>query len=146
MDVYSFVDVVGQMTDPDVGPFQFAGQIGIGEFAVTMMTERSAALVAADGNIVISSIAGNAGHLRVQVQQTSLLHQYFLRWLKAKLANQNKGNVTTWLSAAISLRSVTTNTGHNLTGLCPIKMSDMPYATQAQNVTWDLLAADVQNF
>lgn len=145
MVVYSFKDSVGGFSDPDVGNFAFAGQIGLGEFSVGMATERTAMLTAADGTILPSAIAGNSGHINISVQQTSVFHQFLLNWLNTKLAKQNGGDVTTWAGATLSLRNVSTNTYHTLTGLCPSKMPDIPYQAQGQNVTWMLMAADIQN-
>jgi hypothetical protein len=110
-----------------------------------MATERTVLLTAADGTILISAIAGNSGHVNIQVQQTSQLHQFLLNWLNAKLAKLNNGDVTTWAGATMSLRNVTTGTGHTCSGVAPSKMPDYPYAAQGQNITWMLPCADIQN-
>src|SRR5580700_8906093 len=145
MNVYSFKDTVGAFNCPLTGPFAFAGQIGTGRFVVPMSTERSADAVAADGNVMRSSIAGNNGRVNIEVQQTSALHQFLLEWLNQLLAAQNNGDVTNWATATLSLRNVTTNTYHTCTGVSPSKMPDVPYAAQGENVTWVLMCADIAN-
>ena len=145
MDVYSFKDTVGGFNDPDVGNLAFAGQLGVGSFVVGMDTERTTMNTAADGTVVPSSIAGDSGHVTINVQQTSILHRFLTQWLNAKLAKQNVSDVTTWAGATLSLRNVSTNSGHVLTGLCPVKQPDTTYEAQVQLLQWVLRAANVQN-
>jgi hypothetical protein len=145
MFVYSFKDSAVSITDPDAGPFSFSGEQGVGQFVVSMATERTVLATASDGAIMGSAIAGDSGHISIECQQTSDIHAYLLGWLNAKIARQNNGDVTTWFGMKISVRNVTTNTAHTLTGVGPSKMPDYPYSAQGQNITWMLPAANVVN-
>lgn len=142
---YSFRDAQVTMTDPDAGPFSFSGELGAGQFIVSMATDRTVLATAADGAIMGSAIAGNSGHIAIECQQTSTIHKYLLSWYNAKVARQLNGDVSTWFSMAISVRNATTNTGHTLTGVGPSKIPDYPYQKEGQNITWTLPAADIQN-
>lgn len=148
MNVYSFKDTSGVFSHPSIpgGSFSFFGQIGIGKFTVSMVTDRSVQSTAADGNVMVSAIAGDAGECTIETQQTSILHQVLLAWFNFCIAAQKNGDVSSWLGASLSIRNITTTTGHVLIGISPGKMPDMPYEAQGQNVTWRLVAADVHNF
>ena len=145
MTVYSFLDLAMAFNHPLTGPISFQGQLGFGSLVVEMTTERSSLNTASDGAIMISSIAGNSGHLTVETQQTSTIHEFLNSWLNLLLQAQNQGDVTTWASATLSARSLTTSTSHICTGVCPAKYPSFPYRAQGENVTWTLYAADIAN-
>lgn len=145
MQVYSFKDTSGAFNHPLALGFSFFGQIGAGRFTVAMHTERTVQATAADGTIMQSYVAGRSGTLSVEVQQTSALHQFLLNWLNLCSTAADNGDVSNWATATVTLRNITTGTGHVLTGISPSKMPDMSYASQGENVTWLLMAADVVN-
>jgi hypothetical protein len=146
MNVYSFKDSSGAFNHPLAGQFAFAGQIGLGKFTVSMHTDRTAQAVASDGTVMVSAIAGDNGMLAIEVQQTSELHQFLLLWLNLCVQAQLNGDVSNWATATISIRNITTGTGHTLSGVSPSKMPDVPYEAQGQNLIWNLPAALVINF
>jgi len=76
MDVYSFKDIIGAFEHPLVGPFALAGEIGEGSIMISNATERTAHATAADGNVLVSYIAGRSGSCTVEAQQTSDIHSF----------------------------------------------------------------------
>lgn len=145
MNVYSFKDSSGAFASPLAGPFSFFGQIGLGRFTVSMTTDRTAHDTASDGNVMVSYRAGNAGEVQIEVQQTSALHLFLLQWLNLCITAADNGDVSNWATAALSIRNITTGTGHTATGISPGKMPDMPYEAHGQNVTWRLPCANIVN-
>jgi len=145
MNVYSFKDHTLAFNHPLVGPFVIAGQVGVKQYTVTMTTEKSAHDVAADGNVLVSAIAGDNGALDVQVQQTSDAHTYLLAWYNAILQALNEGDLSNWATMTATGRGITDGSVHNFSGVSPSKIPDKPYAAQGQDITWRLLAADVMN-
>lgn len=145
MDQYSFKDLNGAFAHPLAGVFSMYGQIGVGQLTVANTTERTAHLVAADGNVVVSFIDGDNGHVAVETQQTSDLHIFLLRWFNLiKTAAQN-GDTSNWATATLSFRNIADGSTHTLKGVSPAKVPDKPYAASAQNITWMLMAADIQH-
>lgn len=139
---YSFLDLAGAISHPlfPLGVFQFTGE-GVGSLTVTMMTERTAHDVAADGSIMISKIAGNNGQINIECQQTSLLHKYLL-----SLYNYvTTADASAWAMAAIIMRNVKDGTSHIATGVSFGKIPDKPYGASGARVTWTLWAADITN-
>jgi hypothetical protein len=144
---YSFKDTAVVITNPALGgsPIVFAGEEGAGEFTVVMHSERTAHDTAADGNIMVSYLAGRSGALNIRVQQVSALHQALLDLYNILEGQSEQGNSTLWAATQISLRSSVTNSQHVLSGVSFSKIPDKPYAAQGQYVTWNLMAANVVN-
>jgi hypothetical protein len=145
MTTYSFKDTTGAFEHPNVGEFQFAGQIGMGEFVVVMAQERTSHDIAADGNVMVSYLAGDNGSLDIQVQQTSALHAFLLAWFNTVKTAADNQDVANWAAATVTLRSLVDGSTHVLTGVSPSKIPDKTYAAQGGKVTWRLMAADVQS-
>jgi hypothetical protein len=144
MSTYSFKDTAGAFTHPLAGAFLFAGQIGMNQAHVSMATEKTTHNLAADGNVMVSYIAGDNGSIALEVQQTSDLHAFLLAWYNTIKTLADQGNVTNWATAAITLRNLVDGSIHEATGVSPSKIPDKVYAAQGQNITWTLMAADVQ--
>jgi hypothetical protein len=142
---YSFKDTSGAFTHPIAGAFRFAGQIGMGQFTVSMSTEKSAHDVAADGAVMISAISGDNGSISIEVQQTSDLHRFLLSWYNTIKTLMDNGDVTTWASAQLTLRTILDGSTHICTGISPSKVPDKTYAAQGQRLTWTLMCGDIQN-
>lgn len=136
---YSFSDLVGTMSQADVGSYSFTGQ-GVGEMSITYAAERTVHDVAADGSVMASKIANNTGACALQVQQTSDLHTYLLNWFNYLWT----APTSKWTSTSITIRSLTMNKTYVLTGISPQKIGDTPYQAQGQRITWNLMACDVQ--
>ena len=143
--VYSFGDVVIAFASPLVNPMSFSGPLGTPRIVVAMTTVRTTHDIAADGAVMVSSIKGDNGHVTIETQQTSVIHQFFTEFMNQLIAAQGNNDVTNWATATLSIRSVTTNTGHVLTGLSPTKQPDTPYAAQGEHTTWEFMAANVAN-
>lgn len=136
---YSFSDLVGTMSSPSIGSYTFTGK-GIGEMTITYAAERSVDDVAADGSVMRSKIANNTGTCTIQVQQTSDLQKYLIDWFNYLVS----ASTSEWVNTSITIRSLTMNRTHILTGVSPQKIGDQPYQAQGQRVTWTLMACDVQ--
>lgn len=145
MKNYSFKDLSGAFNHPDVGPFAFAGKIGTGQLTVLNSTERTAHAVAADGAVMVSYISGDNGQINIETQQTSDLNNFLRRWFNAIKTAADNGDTSGWAAASLTLRSLVDGTGHVCTGISPAKVPDTPYAAQGQNITWTLMAADIQH-
>lgn len=145
MNVYSFKDLSGGFSHPLAGAFIFAGQIGAGRITITNVTERTVHQTAADGNVMVSYVAGDAGNVAIEVQQTSDMHKFLLAWFNLCKTSADNGDVSNWATAALSFRSAVDGTYHLISGVSPAKVPDKPYAAQGENVTWNLMAADIQH-
>lgn len=145
MNQYSFKDSSGAFTHPLAGTFSFFGQIGIGQFTVEMTTEKSTDDVAADGNVMVSAIAGDNGHVTIEVQQTSSLHSFLLNWYNQLLLLLNQGDVVNWATAQLTLRNLVDGSQHICNGVHPSRIPPKTYAAQGGKITWTLMCADIQN-
>lgn len=145
MTTYSFKDSSGAFTHPLAGAFVFAGQIGLSQLHVAMLTEKSAHDVAGDGTVMVSAIAGDNGNVAIEVQQTSALHAFLLAWYNLIKTALLAGDATDWATAAITIRNTVDGSSHVCTGVSPSKIPDKVYAAQGQRITWTLMAADIQN-
>jgi hypothetical protein len=142
---YSFKDLSGAFAHPLAGGFIFAGQIGLGQIVITMNTEKTAHDISSDGSVMVSAVAGDNGQVSVEVQQTSLLHQFLLAWYNLIKTAMNGGDPSQWASAALTLRNVVDGSQHVVTGISPSKVPDKVYTAHGQNITWVLMAADIQS-
>ena len=145
MPTYSFKDTSGAFTHPLAGSFLFAGQIGMNQATVSMATEKTVQDVAADGTVMISGIAGDNGHLALEVQQTSELHAFLLAWYNQVVTAMNQGDLSNFATASVTLRNLVDGSSHVLNGVSPLKIPDKTYAAQGQRITWTLAAAQIIN-
>jgi hypothetical protein len=143
---YSFMDVIATFVHPVAGTFTMNGNQGMGRFVVTNTTERTQISVSADGAPMVSAILASNGAVAIEAQQTSSLHKFLLAWSNILYTGQKLGDVSNWANASVEIRSVLDGSVHILRGVAPSKQPDKTYETIGQNVTWNLLAADVQNF
>ncbi|EKQ56268.1 MULTISPECIES: phage protein [unclassified Clostridium] len=137
---YSFSDVTGSFSHPNVGSKSTTGA-GLGSITTSQSTTKTAHEVSADGRVMISKIAGENGTVAITMQQTSELHQWFLSWYN--YINGSSASTDDW--AAMSLTIKNNNLGEitTCTGVSPEKLADRPYQAQGQNVTWNLMAAEI---
>ena len=138
METYSFLDTILNVVFP-FGAMSITGK-GVGNITVSMSQQRSAIDRAADGNIMISKIAGNDGVLTLSIQQTSDAHKFLLAMYNALII----APPSAWAQGAAILRAISDNTTMTFTGLCFQKLPDKPYDMQGAKITWTLLAGDVQ--
>lgn len=137
---YSFLDIVGSIHSDVIGDYVFTGE-GAGSVSISKSTERSSHDVAADGSVMVSKIAGNNGNLTIEVQQTSPLHKWLLKWFAAVW----DAPTSSWASTTILLKNASTGASHVCSGVSPNKEADVPYQSQGQRVTWTLMCADIVN-
>jgi Bacteriophage KPP10, Structural protein ORF10 len=145
MKTYSFKDSSGAFTHPLAGAFLFAGQKGMNQMQIAMATEKTAHDVASDGAVMVSFISGDNGSVAIEVQQTSDFHTFMLAWYNLIKAAADSGDVSSWASAAITIRNGVDGSVHVATGVSPSKIPDKVYTAQGQRITWNLMAADIQN-
>jgi hypothetical protein len=145
---YSFKDTAGSMTNPILAgaPIVFAGEIGQGEFVVSMHTVRTTHDVSADSTVMPSYIAGDNGAVSIQIQQTSILHAELLALYNLLTIAADSGDVSNWAATSLSLRNTVDGSQHLLTGVSFEKIPDKTYAAQGGRLTWVLMAANIKNF
>lgn len=137
---YSFLDLAGAVTHPDLGAYIFTGQ-GVGQVVITMQTENTAHNMAADGQVEVSKIAGHNAQIQIQCQQTSAIHKWMLLAHNATYLADTSG----WAKMSALLRNTSDGTSHVATGISFGKIPDKTYTAQGTMVTWVLWAADVQS-
>jgi hypothetical protein len=144
---YSFKDSAGSMTNPALAgaPIVFAGEIGQGQFTISMHTERTVLDTAADSTVMPSYIAGDSGDIAIEVQQTSIIHKELLALYNLLKIAADSGDVSNWAASALSIRNTVDGSQHILTGVAFSKIPNKVYAAQGQRITWVLMAANVVN-
>jgi hypothetical protein len=144
---YSFKDLTGVITNTQFGftILLSGGNVGFGELTITMTTERTTHDVAADGTVMPSYLAGDNGAVAISVQQTSGLHHQLLSLYNLCVLAANNDDVSAWASTVISFRTILDGSIHVLTGVSFGKIPDKPYHASGQKITWNLMAANVQN-
>lgn len=146
INTYAFSSIVGSMVHPLVGPFPIGGgNVGLGSIEIEMLTERSKLETAADGNVMISSIKGNTARVRIEVQQTSPLHQYLLGWYNAVITEQSLQSSLNWASAVVTFVSIDQGITHLCQGVCVGKLPNQPYKAEGSNYVWDLMSGDTSS-
>jgi superfamily I DNA and RNA helicase len=136
---YSFADVTMTISHPALGQY-VANGAGIGNINTAMATDRTSHDTSADGSVMVSKIKGRSGSHAIAVQQTSDLNHWLLKlynYLETAPTNQ-------WAGISIVLRSPTMQDLITSTGVSFQKLPDKPYQAQGQQITWNLLSADVQ--
>ncbi|KZE79314.1 hypothetical protein AV654_17755 [Paenibacillus elgii] len=136
---YSFSDVTMVISHPGVGQFVATGA-GLGSITTIMTTDRTTHDVSADGSVMVSKIKARNGSHSISVQQTSDLNRWLLKlynYLETAATNQ-------WAGITIVIRSPQMQDLITSTGVSFQKLPDKPYQAQGQQVTWNLMAADIQ--
>jgi len=142
---YSFKDLSGAITSPLAGAFLFAGEIGAGKVVVENTTDHGVMDSAADGTQVPGFVAGNAGRITIEVQQTSIFHKFLLAWANLHISAGTAGDVSNWAGSTMLLRNTVGGTSHIATGVIPTKIPDKAYDKNPGNLTWILLVANLVN-
>ncbi|MFB0841781.1 phage protein [Paenibacillus oleatilyticus] len=136
---YSFSDVTMVISHPAVGQFVATGA-GLGSITTIMTTDRTTHDISADGSVMVSKIKARNGSHSISVQQTSDLNRWLLKlynYLETAATNQ-------WAGITIVIRSPQMQDLITSTGVSFQKLPDKPYQAQGQQVTWNLMAADIQ--
>lgn len=142
---YSFADVDIVMSHPSVGvkDIGFSG-LGIGSIAINMANDRTVHDTAADGTIMISKIKTASGLIALVVQQLSDAHMWLQKW--SNYIYLTSTNANEWAQATITITSRSTGEIFFCTGVSPQKSADRTFQAQGQNITWNLMAADITPF
>lgn len=126
-------------THPSYGQHVATGE-GLGSITTSMTADRAVHDVAADGSIMTSKIRARNGSHAIVIQQTSPLDQ----WL-TKLFNYLETAATSeWASLSVTQRAPGLGNLITSTGVTIVKQPDRPFQAQGQQITWNLIAADVQ--
>lgn len=136
---YSFESVVATISHPDVGQYVATGQ-GLGSITTSMTTDRTTHDVAADGSVMVSKVKGRNGSHAIAIQQTS----DFNKWLLKLYNHLETVPASKWAQISIVVRSTEMHDMITSTGVSFQKLPDRPYQAQGQQVTWQLMAADIQ--
>lgn len=138
---YSFSDVTCSFSHPNVGSKSSTGA-GVGSITISPATTKTVHEVSADGRVMISKIAGDNGTVALTIQQTSELHQWLLNsWYN--YINGSSSSTSDWAAMNISIKNNNLGDISTCTGVSPEKPADIPYQAQGQNVTWNLMAAEI---
>ena len=137
---YSFLDSVVIISHPVIGVITLVGK-GTDSISVAMSEQRTGHDVSADGNVMVSKIAGNNGNVSFDIQQTSQAHKQLLALFNLLVL----ADPISWAAMAITIRNITDGTGHLCTGVSPQKVPDKKYAKQGGHVSWVFMAADIQS-
>lgn len=136
---YSFSDVTMVISHPAVGQFVATGA-GLGSITTIMTADRTTHDVSADGSVMVSKIRARNGSHSISVQQTSDLNKWLLKtynYLETAPTNQ-------WAGMTLLIRSPQMQDLITSTGVSFQKLPDKPYQAQGQQITWNLMAADIQ--
>ncbi|OPD28812.1 hypothetical protein AL713_17485 [Clostridium botulinum] len=137
-NTYSFEDVTCSFNIKNVGSASSTGA-GLGSISIAMAGDRTAHDVAADGTIMVSKLNGKNGTITLTMQQTSELHKYLLRWYNyIDIADSSE-----WAAMVITIKSKNLRDITTCTGVSPQKLADRPYQAQGQQITWNLMAAEI---
>ncbi|OOM73999.1 hypothetical protein CLPUN_42370 [Clostridium puniceum] len=135
---YSFEDVTASFSHPSVGAASSTGA-GVGTITTSMTQEKTVHDTASDGNVMISKIAGKNGSVAITLQQTSELHKFFMKWYNYV----DNAPAAEWAKMNITIKSDNLGDSTVCTGVSPQKLADRPYQAQGQQITWNLMAAEI---
>lgn len=139
MATYSFSDIQFVLSHPAYPPFSMNGQ-GVGEVRISYDQDNSAHTLGADGTVMVSKIRANNGSISLSMQQTSPLHA----WLKGLFNYLNTAPTNQWAAMAVDITGAFMVDNIRARGVSIQKRADQGYAQQGENVTWTLMAADIQ--
>jgi len=136
---YSFADVSTVVSHPGFGQFVATGE-GLGSITTEMTTDRTIHDVAADGGVMVSKIKARNGTISMAIQQTSTFHQ----WLTKLYNYLETADTDQWAEIKIIIRTLAMSELETCTGVSFSKLPSNPRQAQGQNLTWSLMAADIQ--
>ncbi len=136
---YSFTDINATISHPSYGSYTIQGE-GIGDLSISKVTDRSVHDVAADGNIMVSKVAGNNGNVAINAQQTSTLHN----WLQGLFNYVWSADTSEWAEISLTVTAPKMSKTFYCTGGSFVKEPDEPFQSQGQRVNWSILFTDIQ--
>lgn len=138
---YSFADVSMTISHPSYGQYVASGA-GLGSITTSMATDRTTHSVSADGSVMVSKVMGANGTHAIEVQQTSPLN----KWLNGLYNYVDMMPASEWAKISIIIRSPSMDDLIMSTGVSFQKLPDKPYQSQGQLITWQLMAANIQQY
>jgi len=136
--VYSFADVSLVISHPSVGKFTLTGE-GLGSVAINRANDLTQHDVAADGSVMVSKVYTSNGTMAIAIQQTSAAHT----WLKKLTDYLMVAPTSEWAQASAILSNPSVGETISMSGVSPQKRADVSYQQAGQQVTWNLMAAEI---
>jgi len=147
--IYSFKDLTGAFSHKLAGQIVFGGttgRIGLGQITIHMANDVTTHEIGVDGGIIPFVIPVYNGVVTIQCQQTSTLHKFLLNWYDYLKVQEYIENVENWANAAMILKNIVDGTSHSITGISPQVNPDKVYSAQGGNVTWSLMAGNIESY
>lgn len=138
-NTYSFQEAILTLSHPSKGKLTTNG-LGLGSISIEYATDLTEHSIASDGRVMVSKKKDNSGSFRLEVQQTSDLHQNLIKWFNYL----KEASASEWALATGIFKNVSTGEQKILTGVSMTKIPDGAYAAAAANVTWSFMVADIQ--
>lgn len=139
MAVYSFIDVAAAINGPG-GSFQLGYGSGNAEEGITVeMTEdKSTMNVGADGSVMFSLHAGNAGKATVRLQKVSPVNA-----MLSDLYNTQRASSALWGQNTIVLSNPVSGDTFNLAQVAFTKHPNMTWAKEGGMIDWEFVVGVV---
>ena len=141
MNTYSFQDVNITISHPLAGQYIASGE-GTGSIGFNMTNDRTVHDVAADGSVMVSKIEARNGSVPISIQQTSPMHKWLLKLFN--LLSAKSTSPKDWANIKIVMRAPNMGDLITATGVSFQKQPDRAFKAQGEQVTWNLMAADIQ--
>ena len=138
MNLYSFTDLVGVITNPAAGAMITLNGTGVGEMTFAKATEHVAQELSADGSVTISRIAGQNGTITISVQQNSPINSQLMAWENFCATSSD---LSLFASGAAAFLTLNDHKTFDAIGVVPKKIPDQHYAAQSGMVSWELTCA-----
>lgn len=138
-NTYSFTDLEVTLSHPNYGSYSINGE-GMGDLTISKATERTVHDVGADGNVMVTKIAGNNGKVTISTQQVSALNDFMqglFNYLWSAKADQ-------WSSISLTIRSPKMKKTYYCSKGAFVKEPDENFQIQGQKVSWIITFADIQ--
>jgi hypothetical protein len=137
MATYSFLSVSAAINGPN-GSFSLSDGNAEGGISFAMREAKNTQTIGADGSVMNSLHAGNAGTITIRVLKTSPLNA-----MLSEMYASDKADPTLWGNNVITLRDV--NRGDHATGTgCAFqKMPDLSWDKEGPNVEWVMDAGNI---
>jgi hypothetical protein len=141
MNTYSFQDVNITLSHSLAGQYIANGE-GVGSIGFNMTTDRTAHDVGADGKVMVSKIKAKNGTAILAIQQTSPLNKWLLKLFNTLSSDSTSPQA--WAGIKIVMRAPNMGDLITATGVSFQKQADRGYKAQGEQVTWNLMCAEIQ--
>lgn len=135
---YSFADVTLVFSHSKVGRITVTGE-GVGSITISRANDVTQHDVAADGAVMATKIIAKNGAIALSVQQTSAANTFFKKWYQYLLT----APTSEWTATTATLKNILTGETISLIGVSPQKLPDAVFQQTGQQVTWNMMAAEV---